>query len=64
MAGYGLQDRVIFEPPTHELRPWHAGTDVLLMTSVFEGVPVIVYEALAMELPIVAPALIPPTESE
>jgi glycosyltransferase involved in cell wall biosynthesis len=57
VAGYGLQDRVIFEPPTHELRPWHAGADVLLMTSVFEGVPVIVYEALAMELPIVAPAL-------
>jgi glycosyltransferase involved in cell wall biosynthesis len=57
LAAHGLQDRVVFEPPTHELRPWYAGADVLLMTSLFEGVPVIVYEALAMELPVVAPAL-------
>jgi glycosyltransferase involved in cell wall biosynthesis len=54
---YELREEVIFEPATHELRPWYAGADVLLMTSAFEGVPVIVYEALAMELPIVAPAL-------
>lgn len=52
-----LQDRILFEDPTHELRPWYAGADLLLMTSVFEGVPVIVYEALAMEVPIVAPDL-------
>jgi glycosyltransferase involved in cell wall biosynthesis len=57
VSEYGLEDRVILEPSTHELRPWYAGCDILLMTSVFEGVPVIVYEALAMELPIVAPAL-------
>ncbi len=57
VASYGLQDRIIFEAPTHELRPWYAAADVLLMTSVFEGTPVIVYEALAMEVPIVAPAL-------
>jgi glycosyltransferase involved in cell wall biosynthesis len=57
VADYDLQDKVIFEAPTHELRPWYAGADILLMTSVFEGVPVIVYEALAMGLPIVAPAL-------
>jgi glycosyltransferase involved in cell wall biosynthesis len=54
---YGLSEEVVFEAATHELRAWYAGTDALLMTSVFEGVPVIVYEALAMELPIVAPAL-------
>lgn len=57
VAGYGLEEEIVFEAPTHELRPWYAAGDVLLMTSVFEGVPVIVYEALAMELPIVAPAL-------
>jgi glycosyltransferase involved in cell wall biosynthesis len=54
---YRLRDEVVLEAPTHELRPWYARVDALLMTSVFEGVPVIVYEALAMELPIVAPAL-------
>lgn len=57
VADYGLKDRVVFEPPTHELRPWYAAADLLLMTSVFEGVPVIVYEALSMELPVIAPAL-------
>jgi glycosyltransferase involved in cell wall biosynthesis len=54
---YGLHEQVVFESATHELRPWYAGADVLLMTSLFEGVPVIVYEALSMELAIVAPAL-------
>jgi glycosyltransferase involved in cell wall biosynthesis len=54
---YGLRDEVVLEASTHELRPWYAAADALLMTSVFEGVPIIVYEALAMELPIVAPAL-------
>ena len=52
-----LQGQDLFEDPTHELRPWYARADLLLMTSVFEGVPVIVYEALAMEVPIVAPDL-------
>ncbi len=37
--------------------PWYAASDALLMTSVFEGVPYVVYEAMAMGLPIVAPAL-------
>jgi glycosyltransferase involved in cell wall biosynthesis len=57
VAGYGLEDCIIFEPPTHELRSWYAGADILLMTSLFEGVPVIIYEALSMELPVVAPRL-------
>jgi glycosyltransferase involved in cell wall biosynthesis len=53
----GLQKRVVFEPPTHELRSWYEAADLMLMTSVFEGVPVIVYEALSMGVPIVAPDL-------
>jgi glycosyltransferase involved in cell wall biosynthesis len=57
VAEYGLQGGVVLEAPTHELRPWYANADILLMTSVFEGIPVIVYEALAMEMPIVAPSL-------
>lgn len=58
VAEYGLEELVVFEPSAHELRPWYAAADLMLMTSVFEGVPVIVYEALAMEVPIVAPALV------
>jgi ketosteroid isomerase-like protein len=36
---------------------WYASSDLLLMTSLFEGVPFVIYEALAMGLPVVAPAL-------
>jgi glycosyltransferase involved in cell wall biosynthesis len=57
ISEHRLEEEVVFEAATHELRPWYAAADILLMTSAFEGVPVIVYEALAMELPIVAPAL-------
>jgi len=53
----GLEGCFSFHPPTHELAPWYAASDLLLMTSVFEGVPYVVYEAMAMEVPIVAPAL-------
>ena len=54
---YGLGGRVVLEPPTHELRPWYGAADLMLMTSVFEGVPVIVYEAMSMAVPVVAPDL-------
>jgi glycosyltransferase involved in cell wall biosynthesis/GT2 family glycosyltransferase len=54
---HGLERHVLFHPPTREIDRWYAATDVLLMTSVFEGVPYVVYEAMAMGRPIVAPAL-------
>ena len=54
---YGLREQVVLEPPTHELRPWYGAADLMLMTSVFEGVPVIVYEAMSMAVPVVAPDL-------
>ncbi len=53
----GLDCHVRFEGPSSDLAPWYAACDVLLMTSVFEGVPYSVYEAMAMEVPVVAPAL-------
>jgi glycosyltransferase involved in cell wall biosynthesis len=57
VAAHGLGDRVRFESSTNDLASWYAATDLLLMTSVFEGVPYVAYEALAMQLPVVAPAL-------
>ena len=54
---YGLAERIAFHPPTAELASWYAACDVMLMTSVFEGVPYVAYEALAMGVPVVAPAL-------
>src|SRR5690242_4966922 len=53
----GLEDVVRFHPPTDEIARWFAACDLLLMTSVFEGVPYVVYEAMAMAVPVVAPAL-------
>ncbi len=57
LAGLGLGDHVLIHPPTRELQRWYAACDLLLMTSVFEGVPYVVFEAMAMGLPVVAPAL-------
>ena len=52
-----LARHVSIHPPTAELNRWYAACDLLLLTSLFEGAPYVVYEAMAMGLPIVAPAL-------
>lgn len=57
IAELGLGEEVLLYPPTPELQRWYAACDVLLLTSVFEGVPYVVFEAMAMGLPVVAPAL-------
>jgi glycosyltransferase involved in cell wall biosynthesis len=56
-AELDLGDMLVFHPPTPGLQGWYAATDVLLLTSKFEGVPCVVFEAMAMAMPIVAPAL-------
>ena len=53
----GLEGHVDFHPMSRELERWYASCEALLMTSLFEGVPCVVYEAMAMGIPIVAPAL-------
>jgi glycosyltransferase involved in cell wall biosynthesis/GT2 family glycosyltransferase len=57
VCAHHLEHRVAFEPPTRELARWYRAADLLLMTSRFEGVPYVVYEALAMGVPAVVPAL-------
>ncbi|HVS28995.1 MAG TPA: glycosyltransferase [Solirubrobacteraceae bacterium] len=52
-----LEDLVRVERPTDEIARWYASSDVLLMTSRFEGVPYVAFEAMAMALPVVAPRL-------
>jgi glycosyltransferase involved in cell wall biosynthesis len=53
----GLERVVRVHPPSTALARWYRSADLLLMTSVFEGVPYVIFEALAMGVPVVAPAL-------
>ncbi|MGC1853675.1 MAG: glycosyltransferase family 4 protein, partial [Solirubrobacterales bacterium] len=57
IAAMGLREHVLLHPPTAGLQSWYAACDVVLMTSEFEGIPCVVFEAMAMGLPIVAPDL-------
>lgn len=56
-AKLGIADVIRWHPPSQEMARWYLSSDVLLMTSVFEGVPYVVYESLAMGVPAVVPAL-------
>lgn len=59
IAELGLGDLVQTHPPVPGLQDWYADCDVLLLTSKFEGIPCVLFEAMAMGMPIVAPALPP-----
>lgn len=56
-AERGLAGLVRFHGPTARPIEWFAACDLMLMTSVFEGIPYVLFEAMAMEVPTVAPAL-------
>lgn len=53
----GVDEIIRWHPPSQEMPRWYRSADLLLMTSLFEGVPLVVYEALAMGVPVIAPAL-------
>jgi glycosyltransferase involved in cell wall biosynthesis len=57
IAKSGLEGEVALHGPTSDMASWYAACDLVLMTSAFEGGPCVVYEAMAMGLPVVAPAL-------
>lgn len=52
-----LDRHLTFHGPATGLESWYAACDTVLMTSRFEGIPCTVFEAMAMSLPMVAPAL-------
>jgi glycosyltransferase involved in cell wall biosynthesis len=53
----GIAEAIEWHPPSQEMPRWYRSADLVLMTSTYEGVPYVVYESLAMGVPIVAPAL-------
>lgn len=53
----GLERFVRLEGPTDTPERWYAACDLLLLTSVFEGIPYVLFEAMAMEVPAIAPSL-------
>jgi O-antigen biosynthesis protein len=56
-ADLRVDDLLRWHQPSREMPRWYRSCDLVLMTSAFEGVPYVIYEALAMGVPVVAPAL-------
>jgi glycosyltransferase involved in cell wall biosynthesis len=50
----GLADHIRFHGVALDMAGWYARTDVTLLTSRFEGLPFVVFEAMAMRHPVVA----------
>ena len=53
----GLGDVVTFQPSTDDVLTEIAGADILVVASDYEGQPIVVAEALALGLPVVATAV-------
>jgi glycosyltransferase involved in cell wall biosynthesis len=49
----GLEDRVFMPGLQTEVRPWLSTMDIYMMTSVFEGLPIALLEAMSMECAVV-----------
>ena len=57
IAAADLGDQVVMHGECLDFAPWYAACDAVLLTSSWEGLPSVAYEAMAMRLPLVAPAL-------
>lgn len=57
VARAGLEDRVVFVPPTRDVAVWYSAADVLCCPSQNETLPGVVLEAMTMRLPVVASAV-------
>jgi glycosyltransferase involved in cell wall biosynthesis len=51
----GLAPVLSFHGVSHDMAARYAAADALIMTSRFEGIPYVIFEAMAMELPVIVP---------
>ena len=49
----GLDDLVVFHGASDNMWGWYEACDVALLCSVFEGIPLVIFEAMSMEVPTV-----------
>lgn len=49
----GMEGKIITPGLQTEVRPWYSAMDIFMMTSVFEGLPIAMLEAMSMECAIV-----------
>lgn len=52
-SALGMEDRIHFPGLETDVRPYLASFDIYMMTSLFEGLPIALLEAMAMECPII-----------
>ncbi len=45
----GMEERIILPGLQSEVKPWYSAMDVFMMSSVFEGLPIALLEAMSME---------------
>jgi glycosyltransferase involved in cell wall biosynthesis len=53
----GLREVVLFHGASHDMWRWYSACDAVLLCSAFEGIPLVLFEAMSMGVPAVSPSV-------